>query len=81
MEYLEVEQDDLTDSQMLDVIREKMMDEWACVGYKYDDGIKTFLFEREEAFKGKIVGAWQSLYGVNMEGYELKDYSIPVVGE
>lgn len=46
MDYIEIEQDDLTDSQMLDVIREKMADGWALADYKYDSGIKVWVFER-----------------------------------
>lgn len=48
MTYLEIEQDDLTDSEMLDVIREKMADGWALGDYKYDQGVKTWVFEKEE---------------------------------
>ncbi len=48
MEYLEIEQDDLTDSEMLDVIREKMLEGWALGDYKYDQGVKTWVFEKEE---------------------------------
>lgn len=49
MNYLEIEQDDLTDSEMLDVIREKMLEGWALSEYKYDNGVRTWLFEKEEA--------------------------------
>lgn len=46
MDYLEIEQIDLTDSEMLDVIREKMADGWALSEYKWADGIKSWVFER-----------------------------------
>lgn len=48
MNYLEIEQDDLTDSEMLDVIREKMLEGWALSEYKWCDGVKTWVFEKEE---------------------------------
>lgn len=38
---------DMTDSDMLEVIREKMYTGWIAVEYKYDCGIKYWTFERQ----------------------------------
>ncbi len=46
MEYCEICQDpDLTDSEMMDIIREKLADGWRLSEYKYDCGIKIWVFE------------------------------------
>lgn len=47
MEYCEICQDpDLTDSDMMDIIREKVQDGFSLCNYKWEDGIKTYTFER-----------------------------------
>lgn len=47
MDYLEIEQDpELSDSDMMDIIREKVQDGWSLVNYYWADGIKFYMFEK-----------------------------------
>ena len=48
MEYIEIEQDpELTDSDMMEIIREKVQDGWSLSDYRWDGGIKYYMFEKE----------------------------------
>lgn len=46
IEFLEIEQDpDLTDSDMMEIIREKLSEGWRLEDYYWDQGVKKYLFE------------------------------------
>lgn len=46
MEYLEIEQDpDTTDSEMLEIIKEKIGEGWSLINYQWKEGIKVYTFE------------------------------------
>lgn len=47
MEYIEIEQDpEMTDSDMMQIIREKVQDGWSLSEYMWKDGIKYYIFEK-----------------------------------
>ncbi len=44
--FLEIQQDpDMTDSEMIEVIKEKIGEGWSLSEYKWQDGVKIWLFE------------------------------------
>lgn len=46
MEHIEIQQDpDMTDSEMMEVIKQKLADGWGLVEYQWKDGIKWWTFE------------------------------------
>ena len=46
LDFIEIDQDpDMTDSDMMEVIREKMSEGWRLEEYRLEAGIKKYLFE------------------------------------
>ena len=46
VEYKEIEQDpDVSDGEMMDIIREHLSDGWSLVEYKWDQGLKIWVFQ------------------------------------
>lgn len=46
LDFIEIEQDpDLTDSDMMEIIREKLSEGWRLEDYRWDQGVKKYLFE------------------------------------
>jgi hypothetical protein len=44
--FIEIEQDpDQTDSDMIEIIKEKIGEGWSLVNYQWKDGLKIFTFE------------------------------------
>ncbi len=46
MDYIEIEQDpDQSDSDFLEIIKEKLSEGWSLINYQWKEGVKIYTFE------------------------------------